>query len=162
MAYDISRRVYAENDRRDLTNFVRPMPGVAREYWPTDLRQWDASEGYGWGATTASFVIRQLCGFYESEDPDGCGFRLAPRFPRALIEDRELVLGPLPYRGRVLRLAYRASTGGWLEIDIGVAEGARLRAQDERTGELLVDAPFNTTQSLRLATGRTAHIDLLG
>ena len=55
-----------------------PTPGVAREYWPLDLDTWASCEGYGWGANTASLLVRQVFGFLESEAPEGLRFRLAP------------------------------------------------------------------------------------
>jgi hypothetical protein len=162
LAYDVVRRVYAENDRRDLQETRWPMPGVAREYWPTDLNQWNASEGYGWGATTASFVIRQLCGFYESEQTSGCVFRLAPAFPDELIEGRELRLGPLPYRGRSLRLAYRLAAWDALEIELTVPEASSVRIYDEGTDELLLDGLPDAAHVFTLRRGRVARAELIG
>ena len=161
LAYDICRRVYGENDRRDLKKFERPMPGVAREYWPSDLSTWNASEGYGWGATTTSFVIRQLCGFYEAEEPSGCAFRLAPTFPRELIEGRRLGLGSLRYRGRLLRLAYQAVRDGEISIEVRLNEAARLRVQDEQSGAAVLDAPRSLSHVFELARGRPAQAELI-
>jgi len=160
MAHDIVRRVYAENDRRDLSEFERPLPGAAREYWPMDLGRWDASEGYGWGATTASLVIRQLCGFYEAEEPVGCAFRLAPAFPSELIEGRELWLGPLPYRGRLLRFAYRPASDEQLEVGVELSAAARLHARDEQTGGILLDASERVAHTFRLSGGHAARVEL--
>jgi hypothetical protein len=158
MAYGICRRVYSENDRRELSAFERPLPGAAREYWPTDLTTWDASEGYGWGATTASYVIRQLCGFYEAETAAGCAFRLAPSLG-ALLGDGELRLGPLPYRGRLLRLAYRAH-GDDCRVRIELDTPAGLRATDERTGAGLREAAAATAHELVIPAGRGVLVAL--
>jgi len=160
LAYDICRRVYAENDRRDLSVHERPLPGVAREYWPSDLSTWDASEGYGWGAQTASYVIRQLCGFYEAEDTNGCAFRLAPGLPPELIAGKTLGIGPLPYRGRLLWLTYRDAADGSLEIEVRLDQAARLVARDETSGEELLDAAPSTVHNFRLALGCSARIDV--
>jgi hypothetical protein len=159
-AYDIVRRVYDESDRRDLSESERPMPGAAREYWPTDLRDWDASEGYGWGATTASFVVRQLCGFYEGGEPAGCVFRLAPAFPPDLVKGRELRLGPLVYRGRRLQLTYRPASEGQFELRLDLPTATRLRARDERTGRRLLDASARVAHTFRLERGHAAHMEL--
>lgn len=161
MAFDICRRVYGENDRRDLGSFERPMPGVAREYWPTDLSTWNASEGYGWGATTASFVIRQLCGFYEAEEPDGWAFRLAPAFPDELIGGRELGIGPLPYRGRVFYLGYRLVDEGALDVEVRLDGVGTWRVADERTGARLFDGGARASASFRLPRGQVARVELL-
>jgi hypothetical protein len=150
MAYDICRRVYAENDRRSLTELEQPMPGAAREYWPSDPRTWNASEGYGWGATTASFVIRQLCGFDEDESPSGCVFRLAPAFPPELIAGRELTLGPLPYRGRLLHLNYRAAANNLLSVDLRLDAPAACTLVDVASGALVFESPLAAEHAFEL------------
>ncbi|MDP8922986.1 MAG: hypothetical protein M3O34_08945 [Chloroflexota bacterium] len=68
VASGIVGRVYDELDRRTVAG-NEPTPGVAREYWPLDLSEWRACEGYGWGATTASFLARQVFGFLEGGYP---------------------------------------------------------------------------------------------
>ena len=70
VAAGIVGRVYAELDRRVVAGH-EPTPGVAREYWLLDLHEWRSCEGYGWGATTASFLARQVFGFLEGGYPDG-------------------------------------------------------------------------------------------
>jgi hypothetical protein len=170
LAYAICRRVYAENDRRDLSAFERPLPGVAREYWPTDLGTWNASEGYGWGATTASFVLRQLCGFYEAEDTASCAFRLAPGLPDNLLSG-ELRVGPLPYRGAVFQLRYRRAAAdegadgdgegqGDLEARVTADALGQLRIRDERTGRLVLEAPADEAGWFRLAVGQALRVEL--
>ena len=135
------------------------MPGVAREYWPSDLSTWDASEGYGWGANTAGYVIRQLCGFYESEDTAGCAFRLAPGFPPELINGRTLGLGPLPYRGRLLWLTYR-DDGDTLEVEVRLARAGALVAIDEQSGRVLLDGRPATVHAFRLPRRSVAQVEL--
>jgi hypothetical protein len=158
-ALAIVERVYAENDRRDLTPFARPLPGAAREYWPTDLTTWDASEGYGWGATTASFVIRQLAGFYESPRTDRWAFRLAPGLPAAFLAGRDLQLGPLPYRGRLIDLHYRASREGGTEVEVALGGPERIVAREERTGRSLAAGAAQIR--VRLEPEQVAVVELL-
>jgi hypothetical protein len=157
-ALAIVDRVYPENDRRELAPFARPLPGAAREYWPTDLAAWDASEGYGWGATTASFVIRQLAGFYESPRTDRWTFRLAPGLPHGFLAGRSLGLGPLPYRGRLLDLHYRAARDGETEVEIALAESERIVAREERTGRSLAAGAAEIR--VRLNPGQVALVEL--
>lgn len=160
MAYGICRRVYAENDRRDLATWERPLPGVAREYWPSDLATWDASEGYGWGATTASYVVRQLCGFYESEATTACAFRLAPAFPDELIAGRALAIGPIPYRGRLLWLRYRDIDQAALELELRLDRPERLRVQDGARGHLLLNAAPASEHRFRVARARPLRVEV--
>ena len=133
---------------------------MAREYWPSDLSTWDASEGYGWGATTASYVIRQLCGFYESEDTSGIAFRLAPAFPPELIASRTLGLGPLPYRGRLLWLTYHDAGGGELDLELRVDQAMPVLARDEASGQVVHEAPASPTHCFRLRLGQAVSVTL--
>jgi hypothetical protein len=161
LAYEVVRRVYAENDRRDLHESGRSMPGVAREYWPLQPRQWSGSEGYGWGATTASFVIRQLCGFYEAGEADRCVFRLAPAFPPEMIDGRELGVGPLQYRGLVLNLFYRPGAEGRLEVELDLPNGAAVQVTDEETGGALLDDRPDVVRAFKLQRGRSCRVELI-
>jgi hypothetical protein len=138
VAAEIVGRVYDELDAREIASPAHPTPGVAREYWPLDLDSWASCEGYGWGANTASLLMRQIFGFLEGpylEDlapradtttdsaargPAGwrvrrLQFRLAPSLPPALlVPGREYRVASLPYRGARLTLGYRVeppSTG---------------------------------------------------
>jgi len=65
VADEIVGRVYAELDARTIASPAHPTPGVAREFWPLDLATWASCEGYGWGANTASLLVRQIVGFIE-------------------------------------------------------------------------------------------------
>ncbi|MCC6175136.1 MAG: hypothetical protein IT305_07515 [Chloroflexi bacterium] len=69
IAAEIVDRVYAELDVRTVPGTAWPTPGVAREYWPLDLSTWGSCEGYGWGANTASLLVRQVFGFLEGAIP---------------------------------------------------------------------------------------------
>ena len=153
-------RVYAENDRRALTPFERPLPGAAREYWPSDLAAWDASEGYGWGATTASLLIRQLCGFYESPETDRWAFRLAPGLPAGYGAGRRLELGPLPYRGRRVHLAYAWDGAGRWQVEVTVPGSERIEARAGRTGRPLAAGAGREACRLALAPDETAIVEL--
>ena len=132
MATRIVDRVYRQNDRRDLGSGAAPLPGVASEYWPLDQSTWRGSDGYGWGATTAQLAIRQIFGLFESQDPTGLRFELAPALPKELlVQGREFRLGPLPYRGAVLRSGYRCLGGGRLEALVGT-ESREVRVRNSR------------------------------
>jgi hypothetical protein len=161
LAWEIVRRVYRENDRRAAGS--RPLPGVAREYWPSDLSTWDASEGYGWGATTASFLIRQICGFYEAEETEGFAFRLAPWLPDELLDGRTLELGPLPYRGRLVSLTYRGRGTDELAVELRCAGAGStgLRAIDERTSALRAGSG-DSRLAFRLPRGASARVETSG
>ena len=135
VAADIVHRVYGELDRRQLGEPRGPTSGVAREYWPLDLDAWDACEGYGWGATTASFVVRQIFGFLESDVPEGLRFRLAPALPEPFLEPgRRYALANVPYRGESLDLEYtvRSEPRGALEARVGTTRSTTCVVADER------------------------------
>jgi hypothetical protein len=136
VAGEIVSRVYEELDARQITAPAHPTPGVSREYWPLDLDSWASCEGYGWGANTASLLVRQIFGFVEGpylDDSVGHGtapavdstaqaagwsapclsFDLKPALPEPLlIPGREYWLVNLPYRGARLSLGYRVAGDG--------------------------------------------------
>ena len=102
-------------------------PGVAREYWPLDLDSWASCEGYGWGANTASLLMRQVFGFFEGPDEDAehsnlgapgwrasrLRFSLTPNLPpEFLVPGQTYRVANLPYRGAALNLGYRVETAG--------------------------------------------------
>jgi len=116
VAHDIVSRVYPELDERRIASDRHPTPGVAREYWPLDLATWESCEGYGWGANTASLLIRQIFGFLEgpyldvpsTPGPAPLQFRIWPGLPAALCEPgRGYGVENLPYRGHSLSIVYR-------------------------------------------------------
>jgi hypothetical protein len=123
VANDIVARVYPELDERQIASPSHPTPGVAREFWPLDLATWEACEGYGWGANTASLLIRQIFGFLDGpylavpeagERPtEGTAagsltFRLWPGLPAAFCErGRVYRIANLPYRGHRLTVGYQ-------------------------------------------------------
>ncbi|MBI2756831.1 MAG: hypothetical protein HYX52_08985 [Chloroflexi bacterium] len=108
-AFSILDRVYRQNDRRTLADFPRPTPGAAREYWPRDLRDWRAGDGYGWGAETADLLLRHMVGFGESREA-GLTFTLTPALPEALrIPGRQYGVRNVLYRSTVFDLSYTVS-----------------------------------------------------
>ena len=139
VAAGIVARVYEQLDRRRLGNPPGPTPGIAREYWPLDVDAWDGSEGYGWGATTASYVVRQLFGFTEggypaAGTPSDLSFRLAPTLPEAFLEPaRRYALLNLPYRGAQLDIEYTVlgDPRGALDVRIGAGKRTRCRVTDQ-------------------------------
>lgn len=113
VAHEIVARVYRELDTHEIAGPSHPTPGVAREYWPLGLSTWASCEGYGWGANTATLLVRQIFGFLEGPyDDDGppLRFQLAPGLPPGLLTaDREYRIENLPYRGAHLALGYRVA-----------------------------------------------------
>jgi hypothetical protein len=122
VANSIVGRVYGELDRRSLGDPRGPTPGVSREYWPPDLSSWRSCEGYGWGATTAWFVVREIFGFLESESTSDLRFRLAPGLPEAFLESgRRYAVLNMPYRGQSLDIEYRVPPTGTSEHSLEVS-----------------------------------------
>lgn len=155
VAAGIVGRVYPELDRRTVAG-NEPTPGAAREYWPFDLSDWRSCDGYGWGATTASFLARQIFGFLEGDYPtprltagDSSSaprltFRLAPGLPAdLLVEGRRYRLANVPYRGTHVSVEYvvelvadDGSDGPLLATRITTAAPTTCRVFDE-AGETL-------------------------
>jgi hypothetical protein len=107
ISYGVIRRVYAENDRRSYDWKKGPIPGVAREYWPLSLEEWDGSECYGWGATTLTLLIRNIIGFIEKQETDSASFILVPSISKAMaIPGKRYGLVNLSYRGMRIDIVY--------------------------------------------------------
>jgi hypothetical protein len=106
-------RVYAANDRRSLVDTKRPTPGMAPEFWPLDLGEFNGSDGYGWGATTTSLWVRQIFGFLDAAPSAEVSFILTPNLPPAMLaRRRRFGFTNLPYRGWRLEVAYEATGRG--------------------------------------------------
>jgi hypothetical protein len=135
IAAGIVDRVYRELDAREIGAPNHPTPGVAREFWPLDLDTWASSEGYGWGANTASLLMRQVFGFFEESpesdeylNPGAPGWRaswlrfmLTPNLPPEFLTPGAVYrVANLPYRGVQISVGYR------VEAAATAAEPARL------------------------------------
>jgi hypothetical protein len=130
MAARIVERVWRRVDRRDLYGYARPLPGVAPEYWPTDVMAYTGSDGYGWGATTLSLLLRQVIGLTESEITDRWAVHLTPGLPDALlVPGREYALRGLTYRGRRFDLAYLIGPAGDLTVRLRFAAPVALTVE---------------------------------
>ena len=154
VAAQIVGRVYPELDRRTVEG-NEPTPGVAREYWPLDLSEWRSCEGYGWGATTASFLARQVFGFLEGGYPAPdiqaplLTFRLAPGLPTHLLTvGRRYALANIPYRGTHASVEYLVQR---MEPDNPDPDGVVLGA--------LVASTSPTTCRISSVDGEPVHVD---
>ena len=120
-------RVYRVTTRRMLGSLERPMPGTAPEYWPMDWHAFDASEAYGWGATTANLLLRHLFGFKESRHTQAWVAHLTPAFPSTmLIPGVRYTVRRLNYRGLSFDLGYTVLDRRRLlaRLDLGGSERA--------------------------------------
>jgi hypothetical protein len=159
IAAGIIERVYRELDAREIAAPNHPTPGVAREYWPLDLDTWASCEGYGWGANTASLLMRQVFGFMEGPDegPEHTNsgapgwrsswlrFTLTPNLPpEFLVPGHTYRVAHLPYRGAALHLGYRVETASSPD------EPARLT--------LLLAADVPTTCTVTFGDGRSTDM----
>lgn len=111
---DVADRIYPRIDQRGLRfeNPAQPyvgyrVPGVACEFWPVSEKVEPGGEGYGWGATLPLYIIRNIVGFRESDDPARTKFFLAPALPeRLLTTGRSYLVRNLHYRGTSLCVCY--------------------------------------------------------
>ena len=99
MAWRTADRVYRVTDRRTLGAGPRPLPGVAPEFWPEDPRAMDGSDCYGWGGSSALFVIRHVLGFRAVPAIGRRVFELSPALPTGLTETRQLSIRGLRFAG---------------------------------------------------------------
>ena len=163
LADEIVRRVYAELDRRAIDSAGGPTPGIAREYWPLDLAGWTACEGYGWGASTASFVVRQIFGFREGGYRPGVRFRLAPVLPaRFVAAGGRYGLANLPYRGETLDLEYSvpAARARHLEARVAARRPTACRVTDGRGSVLYASPRAISSHRFAVRVGATYEVEL--
>jgi hypothetical protein len=115
IAYDVLASVYPTLDRREDAN-VGARPGTSHEWWADDLsRTTVLNETYGWGATTATLLLRHLFGFGPSQDTSRVAFELAPALQSELMTpDRCLGFANLHYRGATLDLELVVGSRGAL------------------------------------------------
>lgn len=121
IAWSVLDRVYRRTDRRSLDDGATPTPGVAPEYWPTDWHDFQASDAYGWGATTANLLLRHLFGLRESRETRRWSLDLAPALASGPGDvGRQYGVTRYQYRGMLLRLTYTVAVGrleAELELD---------------------------------------------
>ncbi|HEV7665078.1 MAG TPA: hypothetical protein VGQ62_16220, partial [Chloroflexota bacterium] len=100
-------RVYRVTTRRELGSLSKPLPGSAPEFWPTDWRTYGGNDAYGWGATTATLLLRHLVGFKESHVTDGWVAELTPALPASLFtRGARYTVQQLSYRGVAFDLSF--------------------------------------------------------
>ncbi len=109
MAWRTADRVYGITDRRTLAAGPRPLPGVAPEFWPDDPRAMDGADCYGWGGSSALFVIRHLLGFRAAPSAGRRVFELSPALPHELASGRSLSIRGLKFGGHELGVQLRRS-----------------------------------------------------
>jgi hypothetical protein len=97
------------------------MPGSAPEYWPQDWQTYDGNDGYGWGASTATLLIRHLVGFKESRQTEDWVAELTPALPvQRLRVGGRYGVRQLTYRQLTFDLTYVLEADGlWAELDLG-------------------------------------------
>ena len=100
MAWRMADRVYRVTDRRSLAAGPRPLPGVAPEFWPEDPRTMDGSDCYGWGGSSALFVIRHVLGFRAAPSTGRRVFELSPALPSEPAGGRLLAISGLRFAER--------------------------------------------------------------
>ncbi len=168
VAAEIVGRMYAELDRRSLGEPRGPTPGVAREYWPLESSRRDACDGYGWGASTTSFFIRQIFGFLESEEPTSVRFRLAPWLPPELVKPGATYgFANIPYRGHSIDVSYslpgdlERAAGSVVPVQVIIATRVPTRCRVVGEGRLTrYDAGPSASHTFRLELGREWEAEL--
>jgi hypothetical protein len=113
-AAGIVARVWRDLDARAATGEVtgRPLPGVAREYWPEPIAGYHVHDGYGWGAETATFFLRHIVGLRPTWHRGTPAFLLSPCLPPDLAEDgRHYAIGTFTLRGWRFSLALEPAAG---------------------------------------------------
>lgn len=141
MAWRTADRVYRVTDRRSMAAGPRSLPGVAPEFWPDDPRAMDGADCYGWGGSSALFIIRHLLGFRAAPSVGRGAFELSPALPREPAGGRLLGIGGLRLAGR--------------EFDV------QLERTDNATRVVLeFDGPVALSRPAREAGGRRRRHEL--
>jgi hypothetical protein len=120
IAYDVLASAYRTLDRREDAH-VGARPGTSHEWWADDLsRTTMFNETYGWGATTATLLLRHLFGFSPSQDTSRIAFELAPALQGELMTvGRCLGFANLHYRGAMLDLELVVVAGDKGYVPVG-------------------------------------------
>ncbi|MFQ6618344.1 MAG: hypothetical protein ACE5QV_06620, partial [Fidelibacterota bacterium] len=145
LSYMLLDPVYKTMDLREKLA-LKPMPGVSYECWDTALQAPELPvisiesgvEGYGWGAITALFLIREIIGFREN---DLDSFILSPTFPDKLLNSGNLFeISNLKFKGGVFNLKYIFSTEKDIEVYLNVknARWSKIKVVDEGGNEIPV------------------------
>lgn len=121
--YAVISRVYASMDRRTVEPEKKlGWPGVSCEMWGPDGAQ--GGEGYGWGATLPSHIIRSLFGFREGLWPVKPWFTLGPNLPEKIIsQGKTFVLSGMRYRQMIFDICYEHKGDGHLRVQLSRLEG---------------------------------------
>jgi hypothetical protein len=164
LAFETIDRVYQVTTRRNLDSLSRPMPGCAPEFWPADWRTYDGSDAYGWGATTATLLIRHLFGVKESRQTDCWSLHLVPALPDVLLEPgRTYAIRHLNYRGLLFDLSYTVVPDGLLvaELDLGSQPRACSVSLDGEPAEpVYVSTTVSSRHQFSLRVGRAYTLRL--
>jgi hypothetical protein len=119
IAYDVLTAVYPVLDRHTDAG-VGAQPGTSAEWWADDLaRTTPLNETYGWGATTATLMLRHLLGFGPNPDASRVVFELAPALQgRLLAPGSYLGFANLHYRGATFDLGLSVGSGGHFTLRV--------------------------------------------
>lgn len=153
----IVARVYRVTTRRELGSLPRPLPGVSPEFWPEDWRTYQGHDGYGWGATTANLLLRNLVGVHESRSTEHWTLDLAPAFPASLLTPgQQYTVRNLHYRGARFDLTYRVLPDAALEAHLALHTAPRL-ASVSLDGHTVYSAPAASSQHSFFLTNAQRH-----
>lgn len=116
-------RVYASMDRRKVEPEKKlGWPGVSCEMWGPEGAV--GGEGYGWGSTLPSHIIRSLFGFRESLWPVKPWFTLGPNLPdEILAQGKTFFLRNVRYRQMAFDIGYEHKGSGQLRVRLSSVEG---------------------------------------
>lgn len=132
IAHNVLSSVYPRLDRREDAD-TGARPGTSHEWWPEDLSQTSAlNETYGWGATTATLLLRHVFGFGPHQDTSRVAFELAPSLQDDLTTPgRTLGFANLHFRGVVFDLALEAGSGDALTARLTTNSPRKVIVEDD-------------------------------
>ena len=132
LACEVLSAVYPRLDRRDLAD-VGARPGTSCEWWPDDLSQTTVlNETYGWGATTATLLLRHVFGFGPAADTHEVVFELAPSLQGDLLTTGgQLGFANLHYRGVVFDMQLTVSSANELTVRLKLGFPGRVSVNGE-------------------------------
>lgn len=109
-----------ENDKNMMPKeYNIRIPGVASESWPITEDNYIGGEGYGWGATMPTLVIRNIMGFRENKEINNESFIMAPALPKEwMVCGRYYQMSNLLYKGNYFSIKYEVLDDSNLKMTI--------------------------------------------
>lgn len=150
-SWQIIERVYEENDNRVLEE-GKPLPGTAREYWPLSKDFFKGNDAYGWGAQTATLLIRHILGIKSSQNTQEFVLSLCPNIPDPLmLNGKTFGIDHFPYRGVRFDIRYSIASDNTLHTVLQAEKPFKMVCYS--THQMLYESDFSNHHLFILENG---------